>query len=117
VRTGIDNEIRSFIEKNLIPGESSDPALYEAAIDYYIWHKLDRKQTLAFIEKGISLKNHRIWYYWKVQELMKDKKYQEAMEAAQTAIDLIRNSPEEPGYNKTELIRDFENYITEIKAR
>ena len=117
VGTGIDKEILSFIHNNLILHDSNDPDLYESAIIYYIWHNIDRKQVLTFVEKGIALKNERIWYYWKVKELMKDKRFDEALAAAHTAIEVIRNAPEEEGYKKSDLIKDFENYIAEIKAK
>ncbi len=117
VNTGADQEIEKFINANLISKESDDPDLYEAAISYYLWHKKDRKQVLAFIERGIQLKNHRVWYYWKVSELTKAKRFGEARAAAKTAIALIQISPEEPGYLKSELVRDFENMIEEIDAK
>jgi hypothetical protein len=117
VSTGVDRAIMSFINTNLILKDSNDPELYENAIGYYLWHNKDRKQVMIFIEKGIQLKNHRIWYYWKVRELVRDRRYNEALDAANTAIDAIRNSPEEEGYAKAALIKDFEDWIAEIKLK
>ena len=68
---------------------------------------------MKFIDRGIALKNDRLWYYWKVEELMRDKDYDEARTAAKAGIEAIRSSPESPE-RKIELIKDFENYIAEI---
>jgi hypothetical protein len=116
VSTGLDKEILSFIRENLISRESDNPELYESAIVYYLWHQQDRKQIMKFIDRGIELKNDRVWYYWKVQELIKDKRYTEARVAAEAAIQVIRNS-DESAERKTELIRDFENYIVKLSTR
>jgi hypothetical protein len=113
VHTGLDQKILSFINDNLIVRDSDNPDLYEAAIAYYLWHRQDRKQIMKFINKGISLKNDRIWYYWKVEELMKDKRYDEAHAAAVSGIDAINASTESEA-RKTELISDFKKYITDI---
>jgi hypothetical protein len=115
VSTGLDQKILSFIRDNLIMRDSNNPDDYEAAIVYYLWHQQDRKQVMKFIDRGIALKNDRLWYYWKVEELMKDKKYDEARAAAETGIETIRNSTESPE-RKTELIKDFENYIEVIRT-
>lgn len=116
VHTGLDEKILSFIHDNLIARDSDNPDLYESAILYYLWHRQDRKQLMAFINRGISLKNDRLWYYWKVEELIKDQRYDEAHSAALAGIDAIRNSPEGKA-RKTELISDFEKYIVEIAER
>lgn len=119
VGTGVDEKILSFIRENLIIRESNNPELYEAAIFYYLWHVKDREQIMKFINKGISLKDDRIWYYWKVEELMKDGKYEEASAAAQKAIDVIRKSSESAA-RKEELIYDFKAYqskIIELQSR
>jgi hypothetical protein len=113
VHTGLDHDILSFINENLIARDSDNPDLYEAAIAYYLWHRQDRRQIMKFINKGISLKNDRLWYYWKVEELMKDKRYDEAHAAAVSGIDAINASTESEA-RKKELISDFENYITVI---
>lgn len=113
VSTGLDKKILSFIHENLITHDSDNPDLYESAIIYYLWHQQDRKQVMKFINRGIALKDVRLWYYWKVQELMKDKQYDEARTAAKAGIKAIRNSPESPE-RKIELIKDFENYIVEL---
>jgi hypothetical protein len=68
---------------------------------------------MKFIDRGIELKNDRVWYYWKVEELMKDKRYTEARTAAESAITVIRDSSEGPE-RKIELIRDFEDYIVQL---
>lgn len=115
VKTGLDQKILSFIQENLILRDSDNPDLYEAAIDYYLWHGQDRKQIRKFVDKGISLKNDRIWYYWKVEDLMKDKKYDEALAAAKAGIEAINNSAEDAA-RKAELITDFDNYIREIRG-
>ncbi len=112
----MDEKILSFIKDNLIARESDNPELYEAAILYYLWHRQDRKQVMAFINRGISLKNDRLWYYWKVEELMKDQRYDEAHSAALAGIDAIRNSSEGDA-RKTELISDFEKYIADIAKK
>jgi hypothetical protein len=111
--TGLDKKILSFIRENLILHNSTNPEHYELAIMYYLWHQQDRKQLMKFIDRGIELKNDRIWYYWKVEELMKDKRYSEARTAAESGIAVIRDSSESPE-RKIELIRDFENYIAQL---
>ena len=116
VRTGLDQEILSFIHDNLISQDSDNPDLYESAIVYYLWHRQDRNQLMKFINRGISLKNDRIWYYWKVEELMKDKRYGEAHAAAVSAIDAINASAESEA-RKAELISDFQKYIAEIAEK
>jgi hypothetical protein len=116
VNTGLDAKILSFIRENLILRDSDNPALYESAIVYYLWHRQDRTQLMKFINKGISLNNDRVWYYWKVEELMKDGKYDEALTAAQGGIDSINQSGE-TNERKIELIYDFEAYKTQITNR
>jgi hypothetical protein len=116
VHTGLDQEILSFIRDNLIVRDSDNPDLYESAIVYYLWHRQDRKQIMNFINRGISLKNDRLWYYWKVQELMKDKRYDEAHAAAVSAVDAINASPESEE-RKAELISDFQQYIADIAEK
>jgi Protein of unknown function (DUF2911) len=113
ISTGLDNQILSFIRENLILHDSDNPKLYELAIIYYLWHQQDRTQLMKFIDRGIELKNDRLWYYWKVQELIKDKRYVEAKTAAGSAINIIRNSNETPE-RKIELIKDFEDYIIQL---
>lgn len=113
ISTGLDEKILSFIHENLILRDSDNPDLYQSAIEYYLWHQQDRKQVMKFIDRGIALKNDRLWYYWKVEELMRDKYYDEARTAAKAGIEAIRSSPESPE-RKIELIKDFENYIAEI---
>lgn len=116
VNTGLDQEILSLIHNNLIARDSDNPDLYESAIVYYLWHQQDRKQLMPFINRGIALKNDRVWYYWKVEELMKDKKYDEARAAALAGIDAI-NASAESGDRKTELISDFKRYLDDIAAK
>ena len=113
VSTGLDKTILSFIRENLILRSSDNPDLYQSAIEYYLWHRQERKQVMKFIDRGIELKNDRIWYYWKVEELMEDKRYVEARTAAKAGIKIIHNSLESPE-RKIELIRDFENYIAQM---
>lgn len=115
ISTGLDKRILSFIRENLILRDSENPDLYESAIMYYLWHQQDRKQVMKFIDRGIELKDDRLWYYWKVEELMKDKRYVEARTAAESAIKVIGNSSES-AERKVELIRDFENYIAQLKV-
>jgi hypothetical protein len=116
VHTGLDQKILSFIHDNLIARHSDNPDLYEAAIVYYLWHRQDRKQVMNFINRGISLKNDRLWYYWKVEELMKDQRYDEAHAAAMEGIDAI-NASSESQARKTELISDFQKYIVDIAEK
>jgi tetratricopeptide (TPR) repeat protein len=113
ISTGLDNQILSFIRENLISHDSDNPELYELAIIYYLWHQQDRTQLMKFINRGIELKNDRLWYYWKVEELMKDKRYVEARKAAESAIKIIRSSGETPE-RKIELTKDFEGYIFQL---
>ena len=115
VSTGLDERILSFIRENLILRDSDNPDLYESAITYYLWHQQDRKQLMKFIDRGIELKSDRLWYYWKIEELMKDRRYVEARTSAESAIKVIRNSSDSPE-RKVELIRDFENYITQLNV-
>ncbi|MGC1242778.1 MAG: DUF2911 domain-containing protein [Chryseosolibacter sp.] len=115
VSTGLDERILSFIRENLILRDSDNPDLNESAITYYLWHQQDRKPIMRFIDRGIALKDDRLWYYWKVEELMKDARYVEARTAAESGIRAIRNSSESPE-RKVELIRDFENYIAQLEA-
>jgi hypothetical protein len=68
---------------------------------------------MKFIDRDISLHNDRLWYYWKVEELMKDKRYVEARTAAASAIHVIRNSGE-TAERKIELTKDFGLYILQI---
>ena len=63
ISTGLDQKILSFISENLILRDSDNPDLYQSAIEYYLWHQQDRKQVMKFIDRGIALKNDRIWYY------------------------------------------------------
>lgn len=116
VDTGLDEKILSFIHDNLIIRDSDSPDLYQAAIEYYRWHRGDRKQIMKFINRGIYLKNDRIWYYWKVEELMKDQRYDEAHAAALRGIDAI-NASSESAARKDELIQDFKNYILAISEK
>jgi hypothetical protein len=113
INTGLDDQILSFIREHLILHDSNNPELYELAITYYFWHQQDRTQLMKFIDRGIELNNDRMWYYWKVEELMKDKRYVEARTAAASAINVIRNSGE-TAERKIELIKDFELYIMQI---
>jgi hypothetical protein len=113
VSTGLDQKILSFIRENLILRDSDNPDLYEDAINYYLWHQQDRKQIMKFTDRGIALKDDRLWYYWKVEELMENQRYAEARAAAESGIRVIRNSSESPE-RKVELIRDFENYIAKL---
>lgn len=115
VSTGLDERILSFIRENLILRDSDNPDLYESAITYYLWHQQDRKPIMKFVDRGIALKDDRLWHYWKVEELMKDARYVEARTAAESGIRVIRNSSESPE-RKVELIRDFENYIAQLEA-
>lgn len=116
LKTGVDDKIKSFIHDNLIVRESKDPELYISAIQYYLWHRMDRRQVMKFINKGISLREDRIWYYWKIEELIKDEKYDEAFEASERAIKVIGKSNEsEP--RKDELIYDFKVYQDRIRQR
>jgi hypothetical protein len=116
VSTGLDKQIMSFIQDNLILRDNDNPDNYEAAIEYYLWHGRsdDTKQIMNFANKGIALKDDRYWYYWKVEHLMKEKKYEEANAAAQGGINAIQKSSESPE-RKKELISDFEKYKAEIK--
>lgn len=113
--TGVDEDITAYINKNLITGHSNNPDDYEAAVNYYLWHNGDRDQMMKFIDKGISLRNDRIWYYWKIDELIRLKKYDEAGKAAEAGIATIQKSGESPE-RKKELIADFEIKLKQINT-
>jgi hypothetical protein len=115
IKTGLDEQITAYINKHVITGQSANADDYEAAVNYYLWHNGDRTQMMKFIDKGISLRNDRIWYYWKVDELMRLKKYNEATKAAEAGIATIQKSDESPE-RKKELIADFEVKLKDIKA-
>jgi hypothetical protein len=117
VNTGTDEKIMTFIRENLILKDSNDPVLYEKALEYYTWHVNDPKQVMKFIDRGIAIANHRRWYYYKVRELAKQKRYKEAVWAASAGIATIQNSAEEPGYDKKDLIRDFQDWIDEYSKK
>jgi hypothetical protein len=116
VSTGLDKQITTFIQDNLILKDNSNPDNYEAAIEYYLWHGRanDTKQIMNFTNKGIALNDDRYWYYWKVEHLIKEKKYDEANAAAQGGINAIQKSSES-AERKKELIYDFEKYKKEIE--
>ena len=116
IRTGLDLQIKDYILKNVSTHKSNNPDDYEAAISYYLWHQGERNELMVFINKGIALKDDRIWYYWKVEEFMRQQKWKEAEEAARYGIKVIEKS-EESTERKKELIADFTNYLNEIKKR
>ena len=115
IKTGLDEQITSYINKNVITGQSTNADDYEAAVNYYLWHNGDRDQMMKFIDKGITLRNDRIWYYWKVDELNRLKKYDEAGKAAEAGIATIQKSGESPE-RKKELIADFEIKLKQINT-
>lgn len=113
VNTGTDEYANAYIAEKLANGLSTNPSDYEAAILYGRWHGRSRVEIMNLIEKGIALKNDRVWYYWKVEELMKDKKWSEARTAAKSGIETIKQSTESDE-RKKELIKDFEAYLQQI---
>lgn len=114
VNTGTDEVITRYINDKVISMESKNADDYEAAFNYYLWHNNDPGQIMKFVNKGISLRDDRIWYYWKIEELMRQRKFDEATEAARAAIRVIQRSDESPE-RKKELIADFDNYLEAIK--
>lgn len=114
VDTGTDESINNYINSKVITMQSRNADDYEAAFNYYLWHNNDPDQIMKFVNKGISLRDDRIWYYWKIEELMRQRKFDEATDAARAAISVIQRSDESPE-RKKELIADFDNYLSEIK--
>jgi hypothetical protein len=114
VKTGTDEKVMAYILDNLIDGDSKNPQDYEIAVIYYQWHNLDLDMALKFVDKGMKLQQARWWYHFKIGILEKQKKYQEAIQAARDGIVMVSNTPEEQGVDKKELIRDFEQKIDEL---
>jgi len=114
VKTGLDQRIKDYIAQQVATNKSTIPEDYEAAINYNLWHGGDRTHIMQFIDRGISLKDDRVWYYWKVEELMRNKKWNEAAKAAKAGINAIEKSDENDA-RKKELIADFDVYLAEIK--
>ena len=89
--------ILTYLEKEL-QGEKPP---YQQAANYYLEQNYKLNDALTYINKAIESNKEAYWLYWtKAQISAKLNKKNEALEAAQKAMDLTKNTDAEQEYLK-----------------
>ncbi|MDF7818536.1 DUF2911 domain-containing protein [Runella sp. MFBS21] len=87
VDTQIDKDSKEFIERNLLTDKSSNSEEYATAAEYYYYLNKDLDKALLLIDKALA-KSNEAWYYrQKIDILEKQKKYQQAIDVSNLAIE------------------------------
>lgn len=113
IETESDKRAAEFIRLNLLTNKSTDSDEYGTAAEYYFYLNRELDQALILINSAILRKNEPWYFRLKIDILEKQHKYQEAIEAANQAIEVIQRKAEWDTQTKQQ---STEEYKTRIKG-
>lgn len=107
IGTESDKRTAEFINQTLLTNKSTDSEEYATAAEYYFYLNKELDQALVLISSAI-LKKREPWYFrLKIDILEKQNKYQEAIEVANQAIEVIQKKAEWDNQTKQQSIEEY----------
>jgi hypothetical protein len=105
-----------FIEQTLLADKSTNSDDYAVASEYYFYLNKEFDRVLILIDKAIGRKKE-LWYFrLKVDILEKEKKFSEAINTVNQAIEVIRNKPDWDELTKRQSIKENEVRIKKLRS-
>jgi tetratricopeptide (TPR) repeat protein len=117
IGTEIDKRVTEYITQTLLTNKSSDSDEYATAADYYFYLDKELDKALVLINNAISKKSE-LWYFrLKIDILEKQRKYQEAIEVSNLAIEFIQNNADWDSQTKQQSVAEYNQRIEGFKKR
>ncbi len=117
IETESDKRTGEYIKQTLLTNKSSDSDEYATAAEYYFYLNKNLDQALVLINSAI-LKKEEPWYFrLKIDILEKQKRYQDAIEVANQAIESIRKKVEWDNQTKQQSIDEYRQRIRGFENR
>lgn len=98
VETEVDSRVMAQIAEKMQEAEIS-PTTYFQAANYYYQHNKDLDQALRWINKALEESDHYVFYNVKSRILAEQRKFREAIQAAEKSKELAREN-DNPDYVK-----------------
>jgi tetratricopeptide (TPR) repeat protein len=117
IGTESDKRTVEFIKRTLLTNESKDADEYATAAEYYFYLNKELDQALILINSAILRKNESWYFRLKIDILEKQTKYQEAIEVANQAIEVIQKKKEWDTQTKQQSIEDYKARIKGFETR
>jgi hypothetical protein len=117
IETESDKRTDEFIKQTLLINKSTDPNEYAAAAEYYFYLNKELDRALILINSAILRKNESWYFRLKIDLLEKQTKYQEAIEVANQAIEVIQKKTEWDTQTKQHNIDEYKARIKELETK
>ncbi len=118
IKTETDKKIAKMVNDQLLSGKIKDPQLLAMGAEYYYFLGRDLETGLALVNRAIDIKPSAWYYSLKVDILLVDKKYAEAIETLKLNMAYVRTNPE--NWNKEQLdgvIKEQEMQLRELQSK
>lgn len=110
VETEVDSKVMAQIEEKMKAAEV-DPSTYFQAANYYYQNNKDMSQALNWINKALEKREHFVFYNVKSKILAEQKKYKDAIKAAEKSKELANKE------NNQDYVRINDELIARYKER
>lgn len=110
IETEVDSKVMAQIEEQL-QAEEVNPSAYFQAANYYYQNNKDLSQALSWIDKALESREHYVFYNVKSKILAEQKKYKDAIKAAEKSKELATKE------NNQDYVRINDDLIARYKER
>lgn len=110
VETEVDSKVMAQIEEKM-QAEEINPSTYFQAANYYYQNNKDLDQALDWINKALESREHFVFYNVKSKILAEQKKYKDAIKAAEKSKELASKE------NNQDYVRINDDLIARYKER
>lgn len=110
IETEVDSRVMAQIEEKMQEAEVN-PSTYFQAANYYYQNNKDMNQALDWINKALESRQHFVFYNVKSKILAEQKKYKEAIKAAEKSKELANKE------NNQDYVRINDDLIARYKER
>lgn len=110
VETEVDSKVMAQIEEKM-QAEEINPSTYFQAANYYYQNNKDLDQALSWINKALESREHYVFYNVKSKILAEQKKYKDAVKAAEKSRELANKE------NNQDYVKINDELIARYKER
>jgi hypothetical protein len=118
IQTTTDAEMAQFIQEQLLSGKHTNTNFYAGAAEYYLYQGTNFFDAIVLTDKALAIAPENGWARdLKIRLYERIKRYPEALQAAEDALQMVKNAKYDNEQERRQELQSFEKHITRLKRK